>query len=258
VSTELDELRQKLAQAQNAINTLVRTQVAQGLAAAFWSESQPYKQQPELAAMLQGDLLHQSSFIQKPPHLLEFYRWLLSSMAVPRSILEIGVKGGGSTALWKALFPSATVVGMDIKLRPSLTAEPSADGVVYLKGDQTDVARLREIAAAHGPFDLVIDDGSHVNEHQETTIRALLPTVRPGGFYVVEDIHASVKASDARDVSFGTDIWADFTLAVLQKLRRAPFQPERQGAKLATDLAPRIDELIVARQVLAIRARARG
>jgi cephalosporin hydroxylase len=254
---ELDDLRQKLAQAQNAINTLVRTQVAQGLAAQFWTESQPYKQQPDLAAMLQDGLLHQSSFIQKPPHLLEFYRWLLSAMPAPLGILEIGVKGGGSTALWKALFPAATVVGLDIKLRPSLTGEPSADGVVYLKGDQTDVARLREIAAAHGPFDLVIDDGSHVNEHQETTIRALLPTVRPGGFYVVEDIHASVKESDARDVSFGADIWADFTLAVLQKLRRAPFEAAAPGAKLAVDLAPRIDELVVARQVLAIRAKAR-
>jgi cephalosporin hydroxylase len=256
--SELDELRQKLAQAQNAINTLVRTQVAQGLASQFFAESQPYKQQPELAAMLGDGLLHQSSFIQKPPHLLEFYQWLLSAMAAPRSILEIGVKGGGSTALWKRLFPEAVVVGMDIKLRPSLSGEPSADGVVYLKGDQTDVSRLREIAAAHGPFDLVIDDGSHVNEHQEVTIRALLPTVRPGGFYVVEDIHASVKASDARDVSFGADIWADFTLAALQKLRRAPFEATSPGATLAVDLAPRIDELIVARQVLAIRARARG
>ena len=258
MSTELDELRQKLAQAQNAVNTLVRTQVAQGLAARFFDESQPYKQQPELAAMLQDGSLHQSSFVQKPPHLLDFYRWLLSAMPEPRSILEIGVKGGGSTALWKALFPAATVVGMDIKLRPSLVADLSADGVVYLKGDQTDVARLREIAAAHGPFDLIIDDGSHVTEHQETTIRALLPTVRPGGFYVVEDIHASVKESEARDVSFGSDIWADFTVAVLQKLRRAEFDRTSVGAKLALDLSPRIDELIIARQALAIRTKARG
>jgi len=257
VST-VQDLRRELERAQHAINTLVRTQVAHGLAQQFFTESQPYKVQPELAAMLHDGLLSQSSFIQKPPQLLEFYQWLLAAMDTPRSILEIGVKGGGSTALWKTLFPTALVIGMDIKLRPWLTAQPSEDGVVYLKGDQTDIARLREIAAAHGPFDLVIDDGSHVTDHQETTLRALLPTVRPGGFYVVEDTHASVKQSEARGLEFGTDIWGDFTVAVMQKLRRAPCEPASPGLWLGIDLAPRIGELIIARQVLAIRAKARG
>jgi cephalosporin hydroxylase len=258
LSTELDELRQRLEQAENAINTLVRTQVAQGLAQQFFTDSQPYKKQPELAALLQEGLLKQPSFIQKPPHLLELYRWLFAAMETPRSILEIGVKGGGSTALWKALFPSATVVGMDIKLRPWLRAQPSEDGVVYLKGDQTDVERLREISAAHGPFDLVIDDGSHVTDHQETTLRALLLWVRPGGFYVIEDIHASIKQSEGGRVKYGADIWADFTVAVLQQLRRAPFEPATPGARLGVDLAKRIDQLIVARRALAIRAKALG
>jgi cephalosporin hydroxylase len=91
--------------------------------------------------------------------------------------------------MWKALFPGASVVGVDIKLRRWLTRQPSADGVVYLQGDQTDVARLEEIAAKYGPFDIVIDDGSHVTDHVAGTLRRLLPHVRPGGVCIIEDTH---------------------------------------------------------------------
>ncbi|MFE3638938.1 class I SAM-dependent methyltransferase [Streptomyces sp. NPDC059168] len=42
-------------------------------------------------------------------------------------------------------------------------------------------------AAERGPFDIVIDDGSHLNEHVLTSFEALFPHLRPGGLYVVED-----------------------------------------------------------------------
>lgn len=242
--------------AQYAVNTLVRTQTAQGLAARFMEHAQPYKSHAELSAMIQDGLLHHATFIQKSPSHLRFYKRLLATMEPePRRVLKIGVKGGGSTAFWKALFPSATVVGLDLKLRwlPGL----SEDGVIHLQGDQTDVGRLREIADQYGPFDLIIDDGSHVASHQVTTIRTLLPRVHPGGFYVIEDIHASVKESSTRQVDYGDDVWADFTVAILQRLRRGPLPPASEGVQLCHDLAPRVSEIIVARKVLAIRVKDR-
>ncbi len=148
-----DEIAADWRKAQDAVNSLVRTQVAQGLAPLFLTRKQPYKDHPDMTAMIAGGLLHPATFIQKSPYHLKFYRQVLASLGQePRSILEIGVKGGGSTAFWKALFAAATVVGIDIKLRPGL-AEPSADGVIYLQADQTDVKRLREIAGQYGPFD---------------------------------------------------------------------------------------------------------
>jgi cephalosporin hydroxylase len=242
--------------AQDAVNTLVRTQTAQGLAALFLAHRQPYKDDVQLSAMVESGLLHHGSFIQKTPTALTFYERLLTTIQPPpRSVLEIGVKGGGSTALWKALFPSATVIGLDIKLRRWLTTEPSEDGVIYLQGDQTDVKRLRQIAEQYGPFDLVIDDGSHVSDHQATTIRSLLPHVRPGGLYVVEDTHTSVKKATSRPVDYGDDIWSDFTLMVLARLRGGELPHPTTGGQLARDLASRIDELIIARQLLAIRVK---
>jgi hypothetical protein len=262
MNTLLKEIRTRVAndwhKAQDAINTLVRMQTAQELAALFLKQPQPYKGHAQLSAMIEDGLLHQASFIQKSPPLLLFYRRLFAALEPPpRSVLEIGVKGGGSTAFWKALFPDATVIGLDRKLRRWLAAEPSPDGVVYLQGDQTDVTRLQEIADRYGPFDLVIDDGSHVSDHQATTMRSLLPRVQPGGFYVIEDTHTSVKESTTRPVEYGDDIWPDFTLAVLERLRGGPLPHGTAGAQLADDLAAHIDELIIASRLLAIRAKNR-
>jgi len=252
--------KRDLERAQNAIDTLVRTQVAQGLAPFFFKRSRPYEDNETLSGMLSEGLLHRAAFIKKPPHLLNFYRWVLFAMEqAPESILEIGVKGGGSTALWKTLFPSARVIGMDIKLQRWLADPAASDGVTYVEGDQSDALKLEEMAREHGPFTIVIDDGSHVSSHQETTMRCLLPHVRPGGFYIVEDVHTPMKTgATPTTADYGPDIWADFTLALFERLRRGPAPPSTPGAKLARDISQFADDLIVSRQVLAVRIGERG
>lgn len=47
------------------------------------------------------------------------------------------------------------------------------------------------LAQTSGPFDVIIDDGSHVGEHQWTSFRALIDHVKPGGWYVLEDLSTS-------------------------------------------------------------------
>ena len=103
-------------------------------------------------------------------------------------ILEIGVWEGESLQTWAEFFPRAKVVGVDIN--PD-TRKFAGGRITVEVGDQSDAARLAEIAAAHGPFDIVIDDGSHVWTHQILTLQVLLPHVVAGGFYVVEDIDTS-------------------------------------------------------------------
>jgi MycE methyltransferase N-terminal/Methyltransferase domain len=105
-------------------------------------------------------------------------------------VLEIGIGGysgswgGGSLKMWKRYFPRGLVYGLDVFDKSDLD-EPR---ITTLRGDQNDPDQLVAVAERHGPFDIVIDDGSHVNEHVLTSFRALLPHVRPGGFYVVEDL----------------------------------------------------------------------
>ena len=43
-----------------------------------------------------------------------------------------------------------------------------------------------------GPFDIVIDDGSHVTSHQIGTFATVYPTIAVNGVYIVEDLHSNV------------------------------------------------------------------
>ncbi|GCB44840.1 bifunctional 2-polyprenyl-6-hydroxyphenol methylase/3-demethylubiquinol 3-O-methyltransferase UbiG [Streptomyces sp. NL15-2K] len=112
----------------------------------------------------------------------------------PIRILEIGIGGyghdsigGGSLYMWQQFFPRALVYGLDIYPKPAVTG-PRIRTIV---GDQNDPAFLAELAADAGPFDIIIDDGSHINEHISTSFTHLFPHVRPGGWYVIEDLHTA-------------------------------------------------------------------
>ena len=56
-------------------------------------------------------------------------------------------------------------------------------------GDQGSPTFWREVKAKyHQPFDIIIDDGSHLDEHMWVTFLEIWPTLRPGGIYIIEDI----------------------------------------------------------------------
>ena len=40
-----------------------------------------------------------------------------------------------------------------------------------------------------GNLDVILDDGSHIPEHQILTFNTLFPSVVPGGIYIIEDVN---------------------------------------------------------------------
>ena len=48
-----------------------------------------------------------------------------------------------------------------------------------------------DLSARGSAFDVILDDGSHKVDEQLATLAALFPLVRPGGFYVIEDLGSS-------------------------------------------------------------------
>ncbi len=104
-------------------------------------------------------------------------------------ILEIGVHGGGSLELWRRYFGEAAIIhGLDID--PGARERAPADCSVHI-GDQGDQDLLTSLAAKHGPFDVVIDDGSHVMNDQINSFNALYPLMSPTGVYICEDAFTS-------------------------------------------------------------------
>lgn len=94
-------------------------------------------------------------------------------------VLEIGIDHGGSLQMWKEYFGSQSrIVGVDIN--PDTQFEE--DQIETYCYDQYDPS-----LADLGPFDIVIDDGSHICAHQSITFRHLWPQTK--GVYLIEDCH---------------------------------------------------------------------
>lgn len=99
------------------------------------------------------------------------------------NLLEIGVGGGESLRMWKAYFRKSRIVGIDLYDKTCFCE----NRIDIRQCDQTDSELLHRLSNEFGDFDIVIDDGSHLNEHVITTFRVLFPLLRPSGIYVVED-----------------------------------------------------------------------
>jgi demethylmacrocin O-methyltransferase len=111
----------------------------------------------------------------------------------PVRLLEIGVggfeseAGGGSLLMWAAYFPKGKVYGIDFHDKTAL----SRGRIEVLQCSQTDATGLTRIGERCGPFDFIIDDGSHVNSEQVASFRVLWPFVKDRGTYIIEDIQTS-------------------------------------------------------------------
>lgn len=110
------------------------------------------------------------------------------------SLLEIGVKEGGSLRMWSEYLDSIglnhRIVGID--LDPLAVSAQNTDKNIFVEiGDQRDTAFLSRIVEEYGPFDMIVDDGSHVCKHQHKSFVALFSYLKRAGIYVVEDVCTS-------------------------------------------------------------------
>jgi hypothetical protein len=110
------------------------------------------------------------------------------------NLLEIGIggfqnpqKGGNSLRMWKAYFPKGRIFGLDI-----FDKSPHDEGrIKTFKGSQVDEEFLKKVVNEIGELDIIVDDGSHQNEHVIQTFKILFPFLKPYGIYVIEDLQTS-------------------------------------------------------------------
>jgi hypothetical protein len=105
-------------------------------------------------------------------------------------ILEIGAGGyhhphigGNSLRMWKRYFPFGKIYSLDIYDKSCFNERR----IQIFKGSQTDVNLLARVMVQTGKPDIIIDDGSHINEHVIKTFGILFPALKTGGIYVIED-----------------------------------------------------------------------
>jgi predicted O-methyltransferase YrrM len=133
--------------------------------------------------------------ILKPRDVIERHEALVTADR-PRTILELGIFAGGSTALLAQIAQPDRLVALDhtpTACRPLerfIADHDLSDRVRTFYGiDQADADQLDRVVAEgfDGPIDLVIDDASHLEAQTRASFNRLFPRIRPGGAYVIED-----------------------------------------------------------------------
>lgn len=116
-----------------------------------------------------------------------YERYMLPFKTRPIRYLEIGVFRGASLRAMRDYFVNATVVvGIDNNPDARLYQDPSKSMFVEI-GSQSDAAFLARVNEQYGPFDIILDDGSHQLADMRASFGILFPLLSNGGLYVVED-----------------------------------------------------------------------
>ena len=136
----------------------------------------------------------------------DVYERIFSDREGPKKVLEIGIgmieagqmsgviplgyKTGNSLRAWKEYFRNAVIYGIDIH-----NANIQEERIKVFMLDQTNCKDLAYLTGKLGEnIDIIIDDGSHLPEHQVYTFMSLESSLREdGGIYVIEDIDPDYK-----------------------------------------------------------------
>ncbi len=150
-----------------------------------------------------------------------FYEKLLEQLpGQPQDILEIGIGSnnvaitgnmgvegipGASLRAWRDFLPGTRVYGADYD--PGCLFEERDIHTFFF--DQHDVNTINAVwsITPHLHFDLVVDDGAHTYEANTNTLDATYARVRPGGFYVIEDIVMTFGNLGRYDAYFHSRGW---------------------------------------------------
>jgi len=109
------------------------------------------------------------------------------------TILEIGVKKGGSLEMWNHYFDNeCTIYGIDkYKSSEIVPGILEVDNIHIYIGLQQDRDFWDRFKKETPKFDIVIDDGGHRMNHQIVTLECIYDRIKDDGVYLCEDVHTS-------------------------------------------------------------------
>jgi len=115
---------------------------------------------------------------------------------LPIRMLEVGIcmegtHGGHSVRMWRDYFKNAKIYTFDIVDMSWIETHLEFEGRVHFyQGDQSDRSSMVDMYNTFGkkPFDFIIEDGSHIHQHQMISLAQLFPYVKSNGYYFLEDI----------------------------------------------------------------------
>jgi hypothetical protein len=166
------------------------------------------------------------------------------------NVMEIGVFHGASIKMWHEYFPNGTIYAVDwwkglngnnnYFSNPDLFINESINyprtKTVNLNQHNTNELEKMVEQMSDIKFDLILDDGSHLSQDQQQTFGYLWKLVKPGGYYIIEDIHCSLNT--------GYDVFPDGSNSTLNMLYNynengiieSIYMTEKQKMQLQTEI----------------------
>lgn len=129
----------------------------------------------------------------RPHTYQDIYSALFSNRDSVENVLEMGIYMGASLRAYAEIFKNAKIFGMDIDT--SYFFEDSRTKCLW--ADQGSSLSMNEAKAQIGDveFDLIVDDGCHLLQETVNTFQTMLPWLKVGGWFVVEDIKIEFENS---------------------------------------------------------------
>src|SRR3990167_2622993 len=101
-----------------------------------------------------------------------------------KKVLEIGIGEGAGLFMFRDFFPNATIYGAEIDEK-RIFKEERIEVFNFDQGKVVDIYNSIDILS---DMDLVIDDGSHNPLDQIFTCYGIMPFLKAGAIYVIEDV----------------------------------------------------------------------
>lgn len=102
----------------------------------------------------------------------------------PVRLLEVGVASGSGMDYFSYVFQTEMVYGVDNK--PESGKPDQYDRIITCSQDDANLPLVLQ-GRGWAPFDVIVDDASHMAGPTAITLALLWPLVAPGGLYVIED-----------------------------------------------------------------------
>ena len=169
------------------------------------------------------------------------------------TLLELGVglpsRRAPSLRTWKAFFPQAQIVGVDIR---KVSKDFEEERIAVEIGDASKPRFLKRVAKRWNPS-IIIDDASHFWSHQIIGFRTLFPLLPPGGIYVIEDVHTSFRAEEGSQYADHPESF----MAFIGRLQMSLSASQRSGPEQALSPEDRtltawIDAITVTRRCVTV------
>lgn len=103
------------------------------------------------------------------------------------TMLEIGIRDGSSLRIFRDYFKKGKILGLDIDPR---TAFKENRIVTYI-GSQSSPEIINKIFEENPQINIVLDDGSHVNELTIASFKLIFERLPKGSIYIIEDLSCS-------------------------------------------------------------------